>query len=322
MVTRRTLLKSAFMFTVAGAIAPFTALVARAQSGRIDPAFDSDVLRALGFPEIKVHVTPEGIGAPSNLEAGIYHVTLSASDDWIAYVDFMIPPAGLDEKTATEQALAAGSQDLVNPDWWYGGGSNLGAPGVPVSFLIDLKPGAYQVAASYYSFDRSVEEVMQLSPLTVTAPGTTGSPQATPVAAGAATPVVEPQADVVVTETDELRYELSSTTIPAGPQVWKITNAGEHHAHHAVIMRVPDGTTADAIIAGFEPVLQGTPPAADSPVAQMTWVGYAALQSGGATTWTGFDFEPGTYAVICYIFDLETGMPHFVNGMVTMFIVE
>ena len=54
-------------------------------------------------------------------------------------------------------------------------------------------------------------------------------------------------------------------------------------------------------------------------IAQAAWVGYAALRSGGQTTLAEFDLEPATYAVICFIIDLATGMPHAVNGMVTTF---
>ena len=55
---------------------------------------------------------------------------------------------------------------------------------------------------------------------------------------------------------------------------------------------------------------------------QGVWVGYAALQSGGETTWSEFDLEPATYAVICFIMDDEESMPHMMDGMVTVFEVE
>jgi hypothetical protein len=44
-------------------------------------------------------------------------------------------------------------------------------------------------------------------------------------------------------------------------------------------------------------------------MAQFIWTAYAALQSGGQTTWAEFDMEPGTYAVICFIIDPATGRP-------------
>ena len=45
------------------------------------------------------------------------------------------------------------------------------------------------------------------------------------------------------------------------------------------------------------------------------------MQSGGQTIWSEFDLDPGTYAVICFILDHETGRPHAVDGMVTVFTV-
>jgi hypothetical protein len=101
--------------------------------------------------------------------------------------------------------------------------------------------------------------------------------------------------------------------------VWEIANVSELHAHHVVMMRVPDGTTADQIIGEFSGMMGGTPPAGDSVIAQAAWVGYAALQSGGQTTLAEFDLEPATYAVICFIIDPATGEPHLMNGMVTVF---
>jgi hypothetical protein len=67
--------------------------------------------------------------------------------------------------------------------------------------------------------------------------------------------------------------------------------------------------------------MTGTPPADDSVFAQFVFVGYAALQSGGQTTWVEFDLAPGTYAVVCYIIDPHTFRPHALDGMVTVFTV-
>ena len=35
---------------------------------------------------------------------------------------------------------------------------------------------------------------------------------------------------------------------------------------------------------------------------QLTWVGYAAILSPGQTIWEEFDFEPGNYLVVSYVF--------------------
>jgi hypothetical protein len=119
--------------------------------------------------------------------------------------------------------------------------------------------------------------------------------------------------------TDDLRYLVSPGRVPAGPQLWSIANTGQHHPHHVVMFRVPDGTTAEQIGNEFTSLMSGTPPAGEPLMAQFTWVGYAALQSGGTTTWAEFDLEQATYAVACFIIDQATGQPHLANGMVTVF---
>ncbi len=86
--------------------------------------------------------------------------------------------------------------------------------------------------------------------------------------------------------------------------------------------KVPDGVTTDDIIDEFSSQFAGTPPAESSLVASMMPAGYAALQSGGQTTYNEFDLTPGTYAVVCFIIDPGTGRPHFMDGMVTTFTVE
>ncbi len=290
--------------------------VTAASAQDIDVAFSDTKLRELGYPEVKIHVGPDGVDAPSTLEAGFYLVSLSSKGDYSSYMDIMQPPAGLDEETATELALAAGRDDLAQPGWTYVGGTNTFEKGVPVSCAVYLKPGQYSIAASYYLEDS--EEIMTLVPLTVTGTATpeVASPAASPVASNA------PTVDVTLEMTDDLEYIVSPEVVPAGPQIWEVTNTGMHHSHHVVMFDVLDGVTADDIIGEFSSMFAGTPPAESSISASLMPAGYVALQSGGQTTWNEFDLKPGTYAVICFIIDLETGRPHLMDGMVTTFTVE
>jgi hypothetical protein len=48
-------------------------------------------------------------------------------------------------------------------------------------------------------------------------------------------------------------------------------------------------------VSEFAAKMTGTPPAGEPLMAQFIWVGYAALQSGGQTTWAEFDLKPATY---------------------------
>lgn len=290
---------------------------ASAQSSKVDSAFSDEIITTLGYPKVEIAVGPDGVKAPTTIEAGISLVTLSASEPYIGYLNFMQPPVGLSADEAADQALAAARNDLVQPGWVYAGGTNTPAVGETASFLIDLRPGEYQIAASYYTDEEGSEEILTLAPLTVTALGAGATPTA------GATPVAtEPPADVTLEETDSLQYTVSPGPIPAGPRIWKITNTGTMHAHHVVMVRVPDGATAQQIIGEFNGMMAGTPPAADAVFNQAIWVGYAALQSGGWTTWAEFDLKPATYAVVCFIIDPETGRPHAADGMVTVFSVE
>lgn len=275
-----------------------------------ESAFDDTLIRELGYPEVTVEVGPDGVTAPAELAAGLYLVTLVPVEREAAYVNIMQPPPGLSDEEATQLALDAAASDLAQADWVYLGGTNNFEPG-PVSFVIDLPPGDFRWAASSYS-EGGADEVMHLAPLTVTAG------DATPVA----TPIAAPEADVVLEMTDELEYIVTPDPVPAGPRLWEMTNTGMHSAHHVVMVTVPAGTTSEQIVDEFASLMAGTPPAGEPLLAQMVGVGYAALQSGGTTTWNAFDLEPGSYAVICFIIDPVTGRPHALDGMATVFAVE
>jgi hypothetical protein len=284
-----------------------------ARQAQIDPAFSDTIIRTLGYPEVTVEISPDGVTAPATLPAGPTVITLRAADGMIGYVDLLQPPRGLSADDATRLALDAARDDLAQADWVYLGGTNTPNPGQTASFLIDLAPGEYQWAASSYHEDGS-NEIMHLAPLAVT-PGAATPGAETPTALAA------PKPGVILEMTDRLRYTVSPNPVPAGPRIWQFTNTGMHSPHHVVMMRVPDGTKSEQIVAEMQAMMAGTPPASDSLTAQSAWVGYAALQSGETTTWAEFDLEPTTYAVICYIVDSATGRPHILDGMVEVFSV-
>lgn len=292
-----------------GVIALMGAMLGPVSAQGVDSAFSDKIIKTLGYPEVNVEVLEDGVKAPSTLSEGYYLFTLSTFGENIAYLDIVQPPAGLTEEEEMQLIRDAGTNDLAQPDWVYVGGTNTPDPGLTASFIVFLKAGEYKIAASYYGTEEGAEETYRMVPLTVTTP----DPAASPIAA------TEPASTVTLEETDDLRYIVSPDPIPAGPQIWKITNTGMHHAHHVVMVRIPEGVTSEQIIAEFGTMMSGTPAAGPSVFEQFVWTAYAALQSGGQTTWAEFDLKPGHYAAICFIIDLETGMPHAVNGMVTTF---
>lgn len=289
-------------------------LSASAQLDVVDISYDEQAVTDMGYPLVEVRVGPEGIESPSELAPGVYHVRLIAEGDFVGYLNIVQPPAGLTQEEEEQQMLLAGAMDLPQEGWTYFGGTNTFGIGVPSSFVIELAEGEYKIAASYYPMERGGEEIMRLVPLMVSGDAEGG---ATPAAAMDA-----PDADVTLEMTDDPAYIVTPDTIPSGTQVWKFENTGSERSHHVVMFRVPDGTTKDDIIAEFQGLMMGTPPADDSLMMQFVGSGYAAMQSPGTVTWTAFDHEPGTYAVICFIMDDEQSMPHMMDGQVTVFEVE
>ena len=286
--------------------------LAAARAAQVDSAVSDELISRLGYPLVEIHAGPEGVDAPVWIAPGPVHVRLSVADGYIGYVNIVRPPDGLDPVLEEPQMLLAGAHDLAQAGWTYFGGTNTPSPGETASFVISLAPGEYRVAASYYTAGDPSDEVMALSRLTVGG----ATPAALPV------DMTGPAADVTLTMTDDLRYLVTPDAVPRGPHIWKLENTGTIHAHHVVIFRVPAGYSDEEIVAEYQKLKDGESPAPGSFVSQLSWAAYAAMQSAGTVTWTEFDFEPGTYAAICFNLDPDSRQPHVLEGMVTQFVVE
>lgn len=319
-VSRRGVLKLSALVgaLLVGAGAGVATLPARRAGAQDFEGFSDTIIRTFGYPEVTVSVGPDGADVPAELPAGPTVITLQAPEGVLNYLDITTVPEGLSDEVLSEQGLAAGSGDVPQEGWVYHGGTNTPEPGGAATFIIDLRPGEYRWAISYYEAEQEGEEfveTMLVPRLTVT------EASATPIA-GADAPPAEPPSTVLLEETDDLQYLVSPDPVPAGPQVWKIANTGMHHHHHVVMVGIPETVTKDRIIREFNAQMAGTPvPPEESIWAEATPAGYAALQSGGETTWVEFDLAAGTYAVICFIFNPETMRPHVADGMVTVFTV-
>lgn len=131
----------------------------------------------------------------------------------------------------------------------------------------------------------------------ITVSGTTLAP----VPANAATPAGPNVVNVVARE---YGYEMPDT-LPAGPTLFHLTDAG-NELHHMTIVKFEQGKT----LADFTSLPPGPPPA---------W----AVFIGGPNTPTPHggqdedivDLAPGNYAVLCVIPGPD-GKPHMLNGMI------
>lgn len=87
--------------------------------------------------------------------------------------------------------------------------------------------------------------------------------------------------------------------------------------HELAILRVPNGTTKQELLN----CLTG-PPSACALKAPPVDAGGAAAIAPGSTHWVELHLAPGTYAALCFVPDIMTGLPHAFMGMVTIFTVR
>ena len=102
-------------------------------------------------------------------------------------------------------------------------------------------------------------------------------------------------------------------TLPAGAQTWKVINDGPL-AHEMIVVKLNDGVSFEQFMAELaengEAAMPGKP------------IGGAQALSPNLASFVSYDLAPGEYAVLCFIPDLETGVPHLALGMVAAFTVE
>jgi hypothetical protein len=276
-----------------------------------DWSFSNQTLATLGLPEITLRQMPDGTveGAPAEVPAGRYLVSLTSVGEAAAYVDFVQIPAGIAEDEATAQILETASQDVPHEGYVYGGGS-FALENETAWFVVELTPGDWRTAISYQAGGDG-EEIMQLIPLTVTA--APASPRASPVVAEAIPASVRVQLR-------DVAFSGLEQPIPAGPQIWEIANAGEQ-PRQVVFWRTDGPVTVEQFQQMMAGLMTGTPVAGAPTFDHFTGVAYAAILSPGKTAWLEPDLSPGTYLLVSYVFDPETGQPAFALGMVQPFTV-
>jgi hypothetical protein len=131
----------------------------------------------------------------------------------------------------------------------------------------------------------------------------------------------DPVADVVATMF-EMDFAMPSV-VPAGRQVWQVTNTGTA-IHELAVQPVPAGATKEQVIAAFTALYAGQPLPADLGPVWSDWqydlVNGVGATSPGGTVWAQFDLQPGTYVAICFV--PSNDVPHLMAGMTRIFTVS
>jgi hypothetical protein len=285
-------------------IGGFTASLATAQEAT--PAAGKDRLLAdtMGLPELAITATADAYeGVPAETPAGRYVVTLTSEmgADASAGVEFLMLP----EEVPFDDFLTALTESMEGPPAWYYQTYHAGGlstdPESTSQGIFDLRPGTYVVwsAGDFEAMQPPVE-------MTVTGEA------ATPAAAA------EPSAGATVTMF-EYGFTIDGELEP-GPQLLKVANVGAQ-PHFMILVQPNEPVTKEQVGMLLEAEMAGTPVAEAAEAAgasnpeEWGFAAYAGTISMGATEWIATDLEPGTYVLVCFVPDIESGMPHAYLGM-------
>ena len=103
--------------------------------------------------------------------------------------------------------------------------------------------------------------------------------------------------------------------LPSGMTELTLANDGME-LHHQQLLSLPEGMTADDLIAGLMSGEGGRPPTGLD-----TAGGVGALNPGLSGSVT-LDLAAGNYALVCFVEDPNTGAHHFALGMIHEFTVQ
>jgi hypothetical protein len=255
-------------------------------------------LASLGYPELRIVVTDEGSDVPRDVPAGRILVVLDNQSSGASDVNILQLPDGV---TLDEANAVFTGQSGEAPAWLAeldsAGGFNV-ASGETGHGVVDLEPGEWYIGVGDFN---------PYTALTVT--GDAASP----------TPQVEPPADLNL---DLHEYTLGlPEQLPAGPQVWHLTNTGEQ-LHEVQLIRTPELLDAEQVITIMTLPEGGTPPEGIPDMSALEFVPEGAkTMSPGHEIWIEMNMQPGTYVAICSNLDAETGQPHALLGEIHSFTV-
>jgi len=118
-----------------------------------------------------------------------------------------------------------------------------------------------------------------------------------------------PEAQTVIRMSD---FAFSPMPTSAGTHTFRVVNDGPQ-THEVQLVRLHEGATLEQFMAGLAPGASGPPPGDEIG-------GSGALSTGLENYWTA-DLQPGNYAILCFVPDVQDGMPHVMKGMAQAFTV-
>lgn len=268
------------------------------------PDLDFTFAEPPDFPAFEIVATEDGWEVPDEVEGGRLLASLE-NEAGIEFLDaqLMMIPEGvaLDE---VEQVFAEepGEGEGAGPRWVYDAlfpGGPIALAGSRGEAVVDLVPGEYAVLST----DPAAVEQLGVQPFTVVE----GTDPAD---------AEEPAADAEAEEID-FAFEVSEGLV-AGPQVWKVTNNGDH-PHMLVLQQSPEAITEEQVEAVLDLEATGGTPTADLPnPEEFLPVAYVPVLSTGVSTWVPLTLQEGYQVAACFVPD-QTGDAHANLGMYAVF---
>ncbi|MGH7526847.1 MAG: hypothetical protein ACREMX_09085 [Gemmatimonadales bacterium] len=199
----------------------------------------------------------------------------------------------LEEGRTFDSLLAALKKPGPPPSWIRAvGGPNAAAPGGESNTEQVLTAGHYAVICFVPSPDGAPH----------LAKGMVNSLEVTPASGPVA---AETPADIVLKLSD-YSFSLSAPLSP-GKRVVRVENTGSQ-LHEIVLAKLAPGRSATELVAWELGGRKGEAPG--------TFVGGMAPMERGEQALFSATFEPGEYALICFVPDAKDGKPHTAHGMV------
>ena len=289
------------------------------------------------YPETIITAVEYAFGMPATIAGGWIELTMRNPGEMDHQAILLAIPEGStyeDILTTTEATVAdfdttnqADYRPLLQAGAFYGGPA--AGPGGEGSVILYLDPGDYAVICPNPD-DTGLPHYASgmIAQLTVTEPKADVSFES---------PIADGQVTLV-----DFAFDGIPSEVPSGPLTWQVVNNGSQ-IHELQILRLSEGVDAATALA-----ILSTPPGGSgmgdatpssgldmgTPMAgsmgdstamagpPFTAVTGAGAMSPGATNWLMLDLEAGDYLALCFVPDINSGMPHFAMGMAQPFTVS
>ena len=249
------------------------------------------------IPELDVTAADFSFDAPASIAGGLTRISFTNSsqlEDHQAQLLRLNEGVTFDDFTA---ALPEGEAAII-PLVTAAGGPGAG-PGLSNENVLDLQAGTYALICLIPSPTDGIPHAAKgmVQPLEVTEP--------------AAEQPERPTADVTVGLSD-FAFD-APDTLPAGETTFDVVNNGPQ-LHEMAVVQLAEGFTVDDLLELFS-----TPPDPNAPPPEgpppFSLLGLVAVMSQGVSGQTTIDLAAGTYAMLCFVTDPDTGAPHAALGM-------